>query len=100
MAPRYPSKWEELCVCVCVCVCVVVVCLFIYLFIYLFIFDAYLFLRERERQSMIGGGVERVRGTDSEAGSRLPVVSTEPDVGLELTDYEIMARAEVGRLTD
>ena len=36
------------------------------------------------------GGVERGGDTESEAGSRLPAVSTEPDEGLELTDCEIM----------
>ena len=38
--------------------------------------------RERER--------ERERETESEAGSRLCTVSTEPDMGLEPTDHEIM----------
>ena len=33
---------------------------------------------------------ERGGGTESEAGSRLRAVSTEPDVGLKLTDHEIM----------
>ena len=45
-------------------------------------------------------GAEREGDTESEAGSRLWAVSTEPDVGLELTNYEIMAWAEVRRLTD
>ena len=35
-------------------------------------------------------GAEREGDTESEAGSRLRAVSTELDVGLELTDYEIM----------
>ena len=35
------------------------------------------------------GGAEREGDTESEAGSRLPAVSTEPDAGLELTDREI-----------
>ena len=41
---------------------------------------------------MSGGGSERERGgdTESEAGSRLRAVRTEPDAGLELTDQEIM----------
>ena len=30
------------------------------------------------------------RETESEAGSRLPAVSTEPDVGLERTDWRTM----------
>ena len=39
---------------------------------------------------MSGGGAERVGDTESEAGSRLRAVSTEPDVGLELMDREIV----------
>ena len=39
---------------------------------------------------MNGGGSEREGDTESEAGSRLRAVSTEPDVGLELTSCEIM----------
>ena len=39
---------------------------------------------------MSGGGAEREGDTESEAGSRLWAVSTEPDAGLELTDHEIM----------
>ena len=35
-------------------------------------------------------GAERGRDTESDAGSRLGAVSTEPDAGLELTDREIM----------
>ena len=46
--------------------------------------------RDRERQSMSRGGAEREGDTESEAGSRLRAVSTEPDAGLELTDCEIM----------
>ena len=46
------------------------------------------------------GGAEREGDTESETGSRLWVVSTEPDAGLELTDREIMTWAEVGRSTD
>ena len=38
---------------------------------------------------MNGGGSERGRHR-IETGSRLSAVSTEPDVGLELTDREIM----------
>ena len=52
-----------------------------------------------ERQSMSGGGSER-EDTESEAGSRLRAVSTEPDAGLEFTSHKIMIWAEVGRLTD
>ena len=60
-------------------------------------FNVYLFL-EREREN--GGGAEREEDTESEAGSRLWAVSTEPDAGLELTNGDIMTWAEVGRLTD
>ena len=35
-------------------------------------------------------GAERDTHTESEAGSRLRAVSREPDVGIELTDREIM----------
>ena len=49
---------------------------------------------------MSGGGAEREGDTESEAGSRLRAVSTEPDAGLELMNHEIMTRAEVGRSTD
>ena len=45
-------------------------------------------------------GAEREGDTESEAGSRLRAVRTEPDAGLELTDREIVTRAEVGRSTD
>ena len=46
------------------------------------------------------GGAEREGDTESEAGSRLWAVSTEPDPVLEPTDREIMTWAEAGRLTD
>ena len=46
------------------------------------------------------GRAEREGDTESEAGSRLWAVSTEPNVGLELTSCEIMTWAEVGPLTD
>ena len=39
---------------------------------------------------MNGGGAEREGDTESETGSRLGAVSTEPDAGLELTNREIM----------
>ena len=38
---------------------------------------------------MNGGGSETQGDTESETGSRLRAVSTEPDVGLELTDREM-----------
>ena len=49
---------------------------------------------------MSRGGAEREGDTESKVGSRLWAVSTEPDVGLELTDCKIMTWAEVGRLTN
>ena len=42
-------------------------------------------MQARER-----GQREREGDAESEAGSRLRAVSTEPDVGLELTDREIV----------
>ena len=55
---------------------------------------------DRERQSMSRGGADRGGVTESEAGSRLWAVGTEPDAGLKLTDCEIMTWAKVGCLTD
>ena len=46
------------------------------------------------------GRAEREGDTESEAGSGLHAVSTEPDVGLEPMGHEIMTWAEVGCLTD
>ena len=60
----------------------------------------FIYFWDRERQSMNGGGPEREGDRESEAGSRLRAVSTEPDAGLELTDREIMTWAEVGGSTD
>ena len=54
-----------------------------------FFLNMYLFLRDRERQSTSRGGAESKGDTESEAGSRLRAVSTEPDAGLELTNREI-----------
>ena len=39
---------------------------------------------------MSRGGAEREGDTESEAGSRLRAVSTEPEVGLEPTDRKIV----------
>ena len=58
------------------------------------------FLKGRERQSTNGGRSEREGDTETEAGSRLWAISTEPEAGLELTDHEIMTWAKVGLLTD
>ena len=43
-----------------------------------------------ERQSVSGGGAEREGDPESEAGSGLRAVNTEPHAGLELTNCEIM----------
>ena len=55
---------------------------------------------DRDRQSMSRGGAEGEGDTESEAGSRLWAVSTEPDAGLELTNCTIMTWAKVGCLTN
>ena len=55
---------------------------------------------ERDRVWAGEGQREREGDTESEAGSRLWTVSTEPNVGLEPTNCEIMTRAEVGSPTD
>ena len=47
-------------------------------------------MRDRERQSNSGGRAEREGDTESEAGSRLRAVSTEPDVGLKPTNHKIV----------
>ena len=51
-------------------------------------FLKFIYLGETERQHVSGRG--RERRTESEAGSRLRAVSTEPDAGLEPTNREIM----------
>ena len=55
-------------------------------------------MRQRETEHEQGRG--REGETESEVGSRLWVVSTEPNMGLELTEHEIMIWAEAGRSTD
>ena len=62
-------------------------------FTYLFLLKNFflsLFIFERERQNTSRGRAEREGDTESKPGSRLWVVSTEPDAGLETTNYEIM----------
>ena len=44
----------------------------------------FIYFSERDRVSVSGGTVEREGDTESEAGSRLRTVSTEPDAGLDL----------------
>ena len=48
------------------------------------------FLRERETECELGRGREREGDKESEAGSKLQAVSTEPKMGLELMNCEIM----------
>ena len=50
--------------------------------------------------SEVGEGEEREGDTESETGSRLRAVSTEPGVGFEPMNSEIMTWAEVRCLTD
>ena len=58
----------------------------------------FIYFWERERASVRArmrtlpswGGAETEGDTESEAGSKLGAVSTEPDMGLELTNHEIM----------
>ena len=61
----------------------------------LFFFNVYFWERERE-----WAGAEREGDTKSKIGSRLQVVSTEPNAGLELMNCEIMNQAEVRHLTN
>ena len=60
----------------------------------------FIYFWERQRQDVSGLGAEREGDTESEAGSRLQAVSTEPDAGLELTSCEVMTWAEVRRSID
>ena len=55
-------------------------------------FNVYLFLRERESTHELGRDRERGR---ERMPSRFHAISTEPDVGLELTNWEIMTGAEI-----
>ena len=57
----------------------------------------FVYFWETEREW--GRGREREGDTESEAGSRLPAASTEPDAGLEPMNCEIMTWAEVEGLT-
>ena len=59
-----------------------------------------MFIFEKDRAWAGGRGAEKEADTESEAGSRLWAVSTEPDTGLELPSREIMTWAQVGHLSD
>ena len=67
-------------------------------FYYFFLFFNILFIFERERPSMRRWGAEREGDIESEEGSRLCAVNTEPNAGLKLVGCEILTWAEVGRL--
>ena len=58
-------------------------------------FFMFIYFWERERESAHSGGVEKER----DKGFWSWLVSTEPDVGLELTSCEIMTWTEVRHLT-
>ena len=60
----------------------------------------FLFIFETEKDRAWAGEGQREADTESEAGSRLWAVSTEPNAGLELTNCKFMTWAEVGRLAD
>ena len=49
-----------------------------------------MFIFERERERKRGRDREREGDIESKTGFRLQAVSTESDVGLELTNHEIM----------
>ena len=57
----------------------------------IYFFNVYLFIFEREKQSTSRGGAESEGDTESETGSRLRAVSTEPNMGLKPTNSEIMS---------
>ena len=59
----------------------------------------YFWEREGRREVRVGEG-QREGDTESETGSRFWAISTEPHVGLELIDCEIMTWAEVRHLTN
>ena len=59
----------------------------------LFIFES-----ERERDRVQAGEGQREGDTESQTGSGLRTVSTEPVVGLELMNLEIMTQDEVRRV--
>ena len=64
------------------------------------LFLMFIYFWDTEKERMSGGGAEREGDTQSEASFRLWAVSTEPNMGLELTNCEIRTWPEVGCLTD
>ena len=76
-----------------------IICLsskFLYLVSFFFLVFIYF---ERERMHVHEQGRDRERERER-IPSRLRAVSAEPDVGLELTNHEIMTLAEIGHLTN
>ena len=61
-----------------------------FLFFFLTFLCLFIFERERVRSQALGWGRGRETDTESQVGSRLPSVSIEPDVGLELMSSEFM----------
>ena len=65
-----------------------------------FFFNVFIYFWERDRARVgVGGEREREGDTESETGSRVRAVSTEPNAGLKLRSHE-MTWAEVRGLTD
>ena len=67
--------------------------------IYFLTYFTFIWFWETERDRAQVEARQRENETESEAGSRLWVVSTEPNTGLELKIHEIMTWAEVGHLS-
>ena len=62
-----------------------------------FLLLLFVYFWERDRTWMVEG--KREREIQFETGSRLQAVSTDPNMGLELTNCKIITWAEVGHLT-
>ena len=60
----------------------------------------FIYFWEKETECEQGRGREREEDMESEAGSRLWAVSTEPDMGLESMSCEMVTWTKVGRLTN
>ena len=59
-------------------------------FLNIYIFNVYSFLKERDRQSVSGEG-QTERETQNPKQAPGPELSAQPDLGLELTNREIMS---------
>ena len=69
-----------------------------FLFLFIYFFNVYFW--ERERQTDRQGGAEWEGDTESEAGSRLSAVSTEPESGAPTHKTQDVTWAKVGRLAN